>query len=83
MAEQYYRNVYVVEVLSDEPIPDSLAWENLGNIEHEITFGGSSGQVKRTVTNEEVSREKMAELLQAQGSDPEFLLGDEDDDQAH
>lgn len=71
--EKYYRTVYEIEVLSDIP-PPSLP--TLEQIAYDITEGHSSGVLNETI-QEEVSRERMAELLIAQGSDPEFLLGED------
>jgi hypothetical protein len=71
----YYKTTIVFEVLTDEPLPDELS---LGDIVNETIHGGASGEVKECKT-EEVSREAMAQLLIDQGSDPEFLLGDDEE----
>lgn len=70
----YYRAIYQVEYLSDYPPPHT---EDLSRIDYDITEGGASGKVT-VVSVEHVTREKMAELLVNQGSDPEFLLGEDD-----
>lgn len=74
MAEmKLYRQVFEIEVLSEgEPLNDV----SLEDISYEITDGHSSGVFKETV-REEVTSDKMAELLKAQGSDPTFLLGED------
>lgn len=74
---RYYRNVITVEILSREPwTADEM--QDLRVVADEIDCGGSSGQITVTVHNEEVSTERMAELLTAQGSDPGFLINDEE-----
>lgn len=67
-----YRNVIQVEILSNYPWADGI--EDLSIVHYQITDGDSSGSVERIVVNEQVSAERMAELLTAQGSDPSFLL---------
>lgn len=74
---KFYRTVVQIEILSGEPVPDGIG---IDDINYQITEGGWSGTAE-TVVSEEVTRERMAELLTAQGSDPEFLLGDEDEDE--
>jgi hypothetical protein len=71
-AHGYYRNVITVEVLSNEPWGDEVT--DLRVLRYQITDGQSSGAVARTVVNEQVTAGRMAELLTAQGSNPEFLL---------
>ena len=71
-----YRIVYKIEVLADTPMHHDPI--DLAGINYAITEGHASGQFLETKT-EEVSRERMAELLIAQGSDPEFLLGEEEE----
>lgn len=71
----YYRNVIQVEVLSTEPW-NSDDLENFDTVLSETRDGGSSGQITIVVQNEQVSRERMAELLTAQNSSPEFLLSE-------
>lgn len=69
----YHRTVITVEVLTaDDPL-DVVCLEDLG---HLIDTGDASGQVEVT-EREEVGPLRMARLLVAQGSDPNFLLGDE------
>lgn len=68
----FYRTVIEVEVLSEDP----YVFNSLSNIAHDIRDGDCSGKVT-VISQEEVSPDKMAELLTAQGSDPSFLLGEE------
>lgn len=79
--KKYYRNVVEVEILSDEPFHGNMGLTDLQTIHYYITEGDCSGDIQITVSDEEVSREKMAELLIKQRSDPEFLLGDENEDE--
>jgi len=51
---------------------------DLGEINSAITDGDCSGKVE-IVRSEQVSEDCMAELLTAQGSDPAFLLGENDE----
>lgn len=67
----YYRNVFSIEVLSDQPLAALLDLAELGYM---ITEGECSGQVEQVVTNERVSEAVMAVLLKAQGSSPDFLI---------
>lgn len=68
---KYYKTIVVVEVLSNEPLQNPSLYE----IAREIRSGGWSGNYE-IGASEEVSKEKMAELLIAQGSDPAFLIQD-------
>lgn len=70
-----YRTLITVEVLHDRPLGDM----ELADVAHEIVEGDFSGKVTFG-DPEKVSRERMAELLTAQGSDPAFLLGDEEEE---
>jgi len=72
-----YRIVYSIEVLTDSPMHHEPL--SLEDIAYEIREGHASGQFLDTIA-QEISRETMSELLIAQGSDPEFLLGDPDDE---
>ena len=75
---KFYRTVFHVEVLSNEPLVcDELS---LTDVDYLITEGDCSGVIKCEPENEEVTREAMAVLLAAQGSDPAFLLGDEEEE---
>lgn len=52
--------------------------QKLARYEHPPVLGKTPD-----ASNEEVSKDRMAELLIAQGSDPEFLIQDEDEDDRH
>jgi len=67
-----YRTNIQVEVLSDRPIGDL----SLSDIAHEGIHGDFSLKTK-AVTGRQVSRREMALALEAQGSDPGFLLGED------
>ncbi len=69
-SRKFYRTVITVEVLSDLPLPDGLSLEAISNA---IEQGDCSGRVITLLDNEPVDGFIMANLLQAQGSDPEFF----------
>lgn len=70
MAENaYYRTVLTIELLGNEPYVDGI--ENLDYAANN-DYSGTVLSSDVTVLN----AEQMAELLISQGSDPEFLLGD-------
>jgi hypothetical protein len=69
----FYRTVIHVEVLSEEPYVFS---GNLVDVANDISSGDCSG-VARTIHEEKCNGAKMAQLLLAQGSDPEFFMLDE------
>ena len=71
-----HRTLVQIEILSDEPV---AADTDLAAIDYQITDGGWSGAVTQ-VSSTEVNRATMAILLTSQGSDPAFLLGDDDED---
>ena len=73
--KKFYRTVVRYEILSDEP----PLFCDLSDIDYECKWGGWSGTIIGEKT-EEVSAEMMSRLLVAQGSDPEFLLGEEEYD---
>jgi hypothetical protein len=77
MMPEYYRNVISVEILSDQLLTDEMVLD-LDNVDYLINEGSCSGKVTRTILNEQVSPQQMRELLTAQGSDPEFLVGEEE-----
>jgi hypothetical protein len=72
MAKKFYRTVIEVEVLSEE-LDD---FNTLEDVHYAITQGHCSGEwdVK---SQGEVTPKRMAKLLLAQGSDPEFFGLDE------
>lgn len=67
-ARKFYRNVFWVEVLSEEPLPDV----SLRKLMAECEDGPYSGDSGHTLT-EEIDGRKAARLLQKQGSDPGFF----------
>lgn len=69
-SRKFYRAVYQVEVLSEEPFDATVP--DLDNLNEAITTGGDSGQVS-VVKIETVDGAAMANLLQAQGSEPGFF----------
>lgn len=75
MAERkFYKTVYKIEVLSEEPMGYC---ESLSNIEYEITEGQCSG----IFTEEEIielTPQEMVVELESQGSDPEFFRLDKE-----
>lgn len=74
----YYRNVMTAEVLSDRPLDDAEL-HSLDILHALITDGDCSGRTERTEVNEQLTAARMAELLIAQGSDPEFLIQPDDE----
>lgn len=72
------RAVFEIEVLYDaEGVKDPDSW-SVGVIHELVTRGPASGSTT-LVSDVELTREEMAEALTAQGSDPEFLLGELED----
>jgi hypothetical protein len=71
---KFYRTVITVEVLSEEPYnPDSLSQMA------EDCFGGGDCSGKWSITAQQtVDGPQMAQMLKAQGSDPEFFQLAED-----
>jgi hypothetical protein len=69
MARKFYKQTFVVEVLSeDEPLSNV----SLSDIDYAITEGHCSGVIKEGEVVK-VSGKEMAKLLIEQGSDPEFF----------
>lgn len=69
---KFYRTVIFIEVLTEGPYnPESL--HQIGN---DINYGDASGTWDITEV-EEIDSVRVAQLLEEQGSDPSFLLGDE------
>jgi hypothetical protein len=66
---KFYRTVFQYEVLSEEPITDSLSLEQ---INYECTEGDWSGHFLDT-HSEELNGKAMADKLAEQGCDPEFF----------
>jgi hypothetical protein len=77
MAQKYYRTVIEVEVLSAGPDDP----EDLEQVHHDIGEGDCSGKWRITAS-EDVTADRLADLLEAQGSEPGFLL-DPDGEEAN
>ena len=69
MDTKFYRTEFKVVLLSDRP----MANLDIRQIAMEMTTGDASGELK-CVSAEEVPRDKISEMLIAQGSDPSFLI---------
>lgn len=65
---KYYRTFIIVDVLSDEPIPEYATLEGIAT----MLDGDYSGAV-HIAESQEVSREEMHNLLISQHSDPDFF----------
>ena len=70
---KYYRTVFAIEVLSNEPLPELSCAE----IHYEITEGHCSGMFLE-VKEAQVTEREMEELLINQNSDPRLLMDDDD-----
>lgn len=68
------RNVYLVEVLSEEPIGDM----SLINILRECKTGDFSCSTKNIVENKPIKGIHAVRAIKAQGTDPEFFLMDDE-----
>jgi hypothetical protein len=68
---KYFRTVLTIEVLTKTQAFNG----DIAELHETITYGDASGmELVRVV--EEVTEDEMGKLLIAQGSDPEFLIGD-------
>ena len=72
---KFWKTTVLVTVLTAGEGPPQYA--DLSDIAHDIVDGDASGQY--TEEHTELTKEEMSVALVAQGSDPEFLLGDEED----
>jgi len=70
---KFYKAVFSIEVLSEEPIDEM----SIDDIKYEITEGNCSGVITKSDTTELTGLE-MAKALLAQGSDAEFFQLDDD-----
>lgn len=66
---KFYQTIIGIEVLSEEPLPENMA---LDDVLREINEGDYSGKELSRFTSE-VDGQTMAKLLLGQGSDPEFF----------
>lgn len=73
--EKYWKTTVVVEVLSKGERPPE--WTSLSDLEDSYINGDNSG-TQKCCEHEIVTREEMRDLLEAQGSDPNFLDCDEE-----
>jgi len=73
-----YRTKVVIEILSEDPVntEDSSVNIWLDTIADQINDGDWSGAVEN-LGSEKLNKRDMALCLLAQGSDPEFLLGED------
>ena len=69
MPRKFYKKVYSIEILSEEPLSDEL---DLGDIHCLITDGNCSGDITCS-DQQEVDGPTMAKLLIEQRSDPGFF----------
>ena len=69
---QLTKTIIEIEVLSDEPYNPAC----LEEVASDIMDGGCSGNW-RIKSQEVLTKEEMANALEAQGSDPAFLLGED------
>lgn len=71
---KYWRTVITVEVLSKGAHPPDF--KNLAQVHHAITQGDCSGDYN--FQHDEVPESTMRDLLTEQGSDPSFLIEEEE-----
>lgn len=75
LKKKIYRTVFRFEVLSEEPIEESMSLEDIAQ---ETTDGHMSGQfLENEVHNEVLVGGAAVKAVKAQGSDPEFFMMDE------
>ena len=67
---RFWKTIVTVEVLTKGELPP--AYRRLEDVAYDIIEGDASGHTEYGPTVE-VSRDEMAALLKAQGSDPEFF----------
>lgn len=72
--QRFWKTTVRVVVLTDGLLPP--LYRNACEVDSDITTGGASGEFE-VVEQVEVSRDEMATLLIAQGSDPGFLIEEE------
>ena len=70
---KYYKTVIRVEVLSNYPYDLG----DLGGLHYDTTEGDCSGDFE-VISQEELTKEEMSKALEDQGSDPSFLIPEED-----
>lgn len=72
---KYYRHTITVEVLSNSD--SDFAYDCLSDIDYHVTDGDCSGKVVSEKVDE-LTADEMAEALKRQGSDPSFLVLEEE-----
>lgn len=72
---KYWKTTVITTVLSEGFNPPD--YSSLSEVAEDIDNGDASGEV--TYDHTEVSKDTMRELLIAQGSDPEFLIIEDED----
>lgn len=75
--KKIYRNVVQIEVLSDEPLKTGELTD-LENVSFQIGEGDWSGRIKPVIQNLTYTGKEAVEIIQEQGSDPEFFNLDQD-----
>jgi len=73
--KRFWKTTILVTVLSEGDSPPEFG--SLGQVAREIDYGDMSGAWNDE--HEEVTRDTMSNLLEEQGSDPAFLLGEDDE----
>ena len=71
--QKFYRTVVQFEVLTEGKLPDTLTLPEIDNL---VLEGEGSGRFLDSIDHR-VTPGAMARLLEDQGSDPEFLLGED------
>lgn len=71
---KFYKTVIKIEVLSEDP----YEYTDLENLSYDINEGDCSGKVT-IESSQELSKEQTKEELVKQGSDPNFLLNEDED----
>jgi len=73
--KKIYRTVFRFEVLSEEPIEESMSLEDIA---YETNEGCMSGQfLENQITNEVLAGKAAVSAIKKQGSDPSFFMMDE------
>ncbi len=77
MTRRYWKTTATTTILTEDDAPPVYGEMGgaLEEIAYDITFGHASGVTK--YAHEEVTEEQMRALLLEQGTDPDFLLGDD------
>lgn len=73
--KKLYKSVLRVEILSEEPFPESVSLED---VKYEITDGHCSGILNWETHNSEIVGAEASKEVLNQGTDPEFFQMDEE-----